>query len=202
MSRFMRLNKLVGRYLIFSSPLVLFLMVYGAVMSRIGKAPPIFSSSWAKIAWDVLGIHFLFWLLVLFYFLLVLVLSTSTRDVVLTRLARIKERDEREELIVGQAARTSWLSMLALSVFLLLLSGLQIQVQELAKPRGKGPRRSLSIGYGFSFLDRCPSPKTQKEKRILFSFSMGISKTMILLLLVFWQILTFHLFSRRVARQC
>ncbi|PKN23538.1 MAG: hypothetical protein CVU65_13950 [Deltaproteobacteria bacterium HGW-Deltaproteobacteria-22] len=207
----------MGRYLVLASPLVLAVVVWGAIAAGVeGGPPPRFASGAVQWAWDLLGIHLLAWLALLLYFFVVLVVSSALRDAVLTRLAGIRERDEREELIVGQAARASWLSTLALLVFLLLLSGLQVQVRELpAHLQKPGARGSVSIGYVIQLQpvssDRQPAvvnrtetgPSVLEPGDVRFSFSgVPLSSSALLLILLCWHVLSFHLFSRRVSGRC
>ena len=223
MSRFLRVNTWVGRYLLLASPLVLAVIVWGAIATGAGGGPPPrFASTAVQWAWDLLGVHVMAWLAVLLYFFVLLVVSTDLRDAILARLAGLKERDEREELIVGQAARASWLSTLALLVFLVLLSGLQVQVRELpAELQKPGARRSVSVGYVIQLqagesrrpvaadrpratVDRPQTgPSVRDPDGVLFSFSgVPLSSSALLLVLLCWHVLSFHLFSRRVAARC
>jgi hypothetical protein len=49
-------------------------------------------------------------------------MSTAAQETTLRRIANIRDRDEREEFLTGQAARVSYLSTLAAGIFLLFLS--------------------------------------------------------------------------------
>ncbi|MBU1248558.1 MAG: hypothetical protein KKB70_07665 [Proteobacteria bacterium] len=216
MSRFLRVNKWVGRALLLASPLVLAVVVWGTFATGPEGGPqPRFASPVVQWAWDLLGVHLLVWLATLLYFFVMLVASSALRDAVLTRLAGIRERDEREELIVGQAARAAWLSTLALLVFLLLLSGLQVQVRELpVEQQAPGARSEVSIGYVIQLrvvsnrreaVLRRPTAESSKQAPagVRFSFSgVPLSSSALLLILLCWHVLSFHLFSRRVAAQC
>lgn len=216
MSRFLRVNKWVGRYLLLASPLVLAVIVWGTFATGLeGGPPPRFASTVIQGAWDLLGVHLLAWLATLLYFFVMLVVSPALRDAVLTRLAGIRERDEREELIVGQAARASWLSTLALLVFLLLVSGLQVQVRELPMEQQQpGARREVSIGYviqlrvvsnrrGAAVSRPAAESSVQAPAGVLFSYSgVPLTSSALLLILLCWHVLSFHLFSRRVSARC
>jgi hypothetical protein len=206
MNKFFRLNKLLGKYIIFASPLVIVMLVWSALVHPGNQAPTHrFSSVAVQILWDVLGIHLLVWLAVFLYLFIMLVLSATMREMLLTRLARIKERDEREDFIVGRAARASWLSTLALMMFMLIVSGLHISVSEFPKDEQKpGMRRSVSIGYGFSLFQKSAARKSSALKgHSLFSFSgTALSKSALLLVLMIWHLLSFHLFSRKWSKKC
>ncbi len=198
-----KINHFIARYLAWASPFVVILLVVSALIMGSGK-----QGTAAGVVLDVLGIHFLIWLALLLYFLVTLLISSSMREMILTRVARIRERDEREELITGQATRASWLATFALLIFLFLVSGLQVSVQEQPPAEaGARPRRSVSVGYRFSLLQPTTRagawPPRAAASRTLFSFSgVALSNGAMLLVLLFWHVLTLHLFSRKIARNC
>ncbi|MBU1240688.1 hypothetical protein KKF84_01745 [Myxococcota bacterium] len=205
MSTYMKINRFIARYVLWASPLVIILLVVSAVLAGPKGNPG--SQGVTGIVLDILGIHFLLWLSLLLYFLIILTVLPSMREMILTRLARITENDERDELIVGQAARASWLSTLALLIFLFLVSGLQIAVHRLPPDAGSTRgKRSVSVGYRFSLLEPTARPwpsQNPQGTQTLFSFSgLALSKSAMLGLIMLWQILSFHLFSRKISRTC
>ncbi|MBU1219039.1 hypothetical protein KKF34_03980 [Myxococcota bacterium] len=211
MSKLLKINRLVGLYLIFFSPLVITLLVWSSFISTPSGVPvPHFDSRMASFAWDILGIHFMFWLVSLLYFFIMLVFHGALRDSVIAFAAGLNARDEREELIIGHASRASWLSSMALMIFLLLSSGLMIKVTRFSSDNGpsvaKGKRGSVSIGYRFTLFD--PPVKNKQvtkptgEKTVFLFTGLPFSKNMILMFLLLWQILSFKFFARKVAARC
>ena len=89
------------------------------------------------------GILFLFWLLSLVVFLARLSWSGEYRAACFKRLAGIQERDEREELIVGRAAKSSFLFMLSILLILFFISTWRYG----ERPAAGEASKSFTIGH-------------------------------------------------------
>ena len=206
MTKFQTIHRYLGKYLLFATPLVVALLIWSAFLPGVGdRLPPSGKGGVSAFFWEVLGVHLIVWLTILFYFFVALLVSDRLREMMLTRLARLSERDEREEFIVGRAAKASWLSTLALLMFLLVVSGLHVRVSELPPQQQKpGRSRALSIGYGFSLLQKSAMETRYSQwGKPPFSFSgTTSSKSAMLLIILMWHTLSFHLFSRKWSRKC
>ena len=71
--------------------------------------------------WNVFGAFFIVWVLGIFYIVIKMLFSKSLRNIIMSKMAGIKERDERESLVAGSAAKFSFLSTFAILLFFLLL---------------------------------------------------------------------------------
>ena len=109
-----RFDKYSFYYLIGLSPLIFGFMIWAV-------ATDFMSQSTSGIGWDLFGWVFIAWVLIMLYLVTKMVFSKSVREVLMTKLAGIKERDERESVVAGNAAKFSFLSTLALLLFLFSL---------------------------------------------------------------------------------
>ncbi len=194
-----RLNHLIPRYLAYSFPAVLIMFGWGFFQNQqeiLGL-----NSKLIYIIWEILAFHLMLWLAVLIYFIFLLLLSPTFRDAFLARIIRIKERDEREILIIGRASRFTVLSTLALLVFLLFFSTINISVTRLPVEKAiDGKRHSLSIGMSFLVFDKNVCKKNQDGSNDVLTYStqsLLFSKQIMLLVVIVWHLGTFYYLSRR-----
>src|SRR5690606_1228845 len=95
-----KIDKIISKYVIFSFPLVFILLIWG-----VSGDPDELSLNEDAIGqlWDTLGWIFMIWIVASFYLVSKMVVSKKFRDTVLKKVSGIKERDERESLISGEA---------------------------------------------------------------------------------------------------
>lgn len=116
----MKLLRLAQTYLIVALPFVVAVAFWSDWVPE-GKLAP--EAPFAlRALWEVLSYNLMLWFAVLVVFLVALVGSSVAREATLRRIADIRDRDEREEYLTGQAARTSYIATLAFGIFLLFLS--------------------------------------------------------------------------------
>lgn len=194
-----RLNRLIPRYLAYSFPAVLIMFGWGFFQNQQGVLDV--NNTFVYAVWTALAFHLMLWLLVFIYFILILLLSPAFRDAFLARLIRIKERDERESLIIGRAGRFSFLSTLALLVFLLFFSTINVSVTRLPAEKAiDGKRHTLSIGMSFLVFDKNACNKNQDSSHDTYTCSTQIllpSKQIMLLVLIVWHLGSFYYVSRK-----
>lgn len=188
------LIRIVQTYLLCGLPLVLICMAWGSLHdeSEIVSTP----SLPVRLAWEILSWNLMAWFAILIFFLLALVFSGDARENTLTRLARIRERDEREEFITGRASRAAYVSGLALLIALLFFSMFSLHI---VRPVG-GERGSLSLSMGFSLWDKPTETVDAAGGTLLEVRQLPLSKAAILLTLLIWQIGAFALSARRESR--
>jgi hypothetical protein len=145
----------------------------------------------------VLLFCFLTWVLALFIFAIMLVVSKSIREQTLRRIANVKERDEREQIVTGKAARTTYISTLSFLILLLVLSIFQVNVVKLDSANPDGKKHTLNVGLKFNLMDSGKEEKNLKGETILQSNDIPLSKTGIVLAIFAWQIIAFSLCARR-----
>src|SRR5688572_13049051 len=123
----MRKIRYLQSYLVFALPFVLLTMLWSHFQSE----PTILQSGsgFTRVMWEIFSWNLMLWFVLLFVFLLSLIFYPAARESTLKRLANIKERDERESLITGRAARKTYLSTLSLLIFLFFISTLNVDIK-------------------------------------------------------------------------
>jgi hypothetical protein len=132
-----------------------------------------------------------------------LIVSGPFRDQVLTRLTFMRERDEREAMMTGKAARTTFLASLAVLVFLFCLSCFQVSVYRLPPEKAiNGKTGVVTLGVGFHVVehpDRGVAGET--SRRHLFAYKgLPLSSPAVILILLVWQVLFYNFSVRRLAK--
>jgi len=159
---------------------------------------PMSELSIVNFLWEILSWHFIFWFVALVYFFFALLFSTSFRQTILTRLAGIKERDERESLIAGEASKSVFITMLAALLFLFFLSGISINISKLpVEQYTDGKTKRLSIGYKFGMLDFRGYQDKKNDGTLLTIHDIPLTKEGIILLMIILQIASYHFFTRK-----
>ncbi len=196
-----RFNALVPVYLKYSSPAVLILLIFGFIsfhFKGLIPAGPVFD-----VIWEILAFHFMFWIIVFIYFLFLLLLSASARNRILPGLARMRERDEREAMITGLAARYSMLATLALLLLLLFISSIEISVTKLPPEMVvDGKKHELRVGLSFRLTERnSPGKAEQRGNPIFTTEKSAISSQAAILAAIIWQLASFKYIYRRLSRR-
>ena len=129
--------------------------------------------------------------------LVTLVVDKARRERAMARLCGVREGDERERAVTGDAAKTTLLLSLSFQVVLLILSLTTVQlVWNAAAPKGT-PHGTLSVGLKFSSTDHLsafrPAPGSAEGK----GYVLPPASFPILLALILLQIGAFKAFSRR-----
>jgi len=176
-------------YLVCLSPLIFGFMIW-AVCTHLEQ-------STTGILWDIFGWLFIAWTLDLIYLVTKMVFSKSVRNVVMTKLAGMKERDERESEVAGSAAKFSFLSTLALLLFLFVFSVSNLSVTKHPKTLDK-KHGTVQIGFNVKAIDDEALVYETKGDVESFNYKgFPLSKPLIILLLIFWQVGSYHLIARR-----
>jgi hypothetical protein len=190
-----RYLKIIQSYLIYSLPAVLIIMAWGSLQDQDEV-----HSTFLRGVWSLLGWNIMIWFTALIVYLVSLVLVPSLRERTLTRLANIRERDEREEFITGRAARTSYISTMSLLIFCLFLSVFTVNIRRTVVDGTITKHGVVSLGLNFSLLDKSVQ-KIEEPGSVFESSDIPVSKPALLLLLLVWQILSFSIPARRQARE-
>jgi hypothetical protein len=185
-------------YLLFTLPLVIICMLWGTFSPEqhiLQDANIITKVSWELLSWNLMA-----WFTVLISFLVILVTVSSAREVTLKRLANVKDRDEREQHITGEASRVAYISSLSLLILFLFLSIFNLNIYRAPQSEAiNGKTGTVNIGLHFDLLDRPNVVKTSPVGEILFeSKDIPLSKTGIILILLGWQLLAFYLSARKL----
>lgn len=184
-------------YLVYSLPLVLVCMAWGTVSPE--KEILKDASLSTKVLWELLSWNLLLWFGVLVAFLILLVALPEARDKTLSRLANLKERDEREQFITGKASRTAYVSTLSVLVLFLFFSIFSLNIHRVPESEAiNGKTGTVAIGLQFNLLDKPRLETHETTGRVLFeSKEIPLSKTAILLILILWQLAAFNITARR-----
>lgn len=151
------------------------------------------------------GLVIVLWMALSLYLSVRLVVSGQFRDQVIARITFIRERDEREAILTGKAAKTAFLTSLALLIFLFCLSCFQVSVYRVPPENAVDGRTGLvSLGISLNFLeqdkqDRSPEMTSRKD---IFSYTgLPLSNTAIVLMLIFWLIASYNYSMRRLLKE-
>lgn len=177
-------------YLIGLSPLIIGFMIWAT-------ATEFKETTGNGLGWDIFGGLFIAWFLIMIYLVTKMLFSSRNRDALMTKLAGVKERDERESVVAGNAAKFSMLSTLALLLFLFLFSSGTMTVTKNQVPIA-GKNGSVAIGFGVEILDKDAVVHEVKDAQDLYKYKgFPLSKPMMILILIFWQIGSYHLMARK-----
>lgn len=195
-----QVNRWLQNYLVFSLPFVVVCAIWGSIQSD--REIQMNGSFVAKAGWEVLSWNLMIWFLCLVVFLILMVFVPSTRDMVIRRIANIKERDEREVYITGQASKKAFTTTLSALIFLFFVSIFTFNISTISPEEMVNNRsKSLSLGFNFNLTD---DPKTERDHAgqiIVESKDIPLSKSAILLLLIACQISVFGLSARKIAKE-
>ncbi len=153
------------------------------------------------LGWDVFGWLFIAWFLTMIYLVTKMLFSRRNREALMTKLAGVKGRDERESVVAGSAAKFSMLSTLALLLFLFLFSSgtMTVAKNQVAEP---GKNGSVSIGFGMEVLEKDAVVHEVKDNKDVYKYKgFPLSKPMMILILIFWQIGSYHLMARKELKE-
>jgi hypothetical protein len=195
-----KVNRWLQNYLVCALPFVLACVAWSAT----GSEREILngSSFLLRMTWEILAWNLIFWFFCLVVFLLLMLFVPSTRDMVTRRIANVKERDEREIYITGQASKKTFLSTLSVLIFLLFISIFTFNITKIPPNEVvDGHERRMSITFNFKLMD---DPKIERNEsgQVLFeSKDLPLSKSSILLLLIVWQVAMFALSARKIANE-
>lgn len=159
----------------------------------------------AQIFYNSFGLVLGCWMIFSLYLSTRLVLSAAFREATLSKLAFMRERDEREVLMSGAATKTAFLTTLALLICLLCLSALSIAIYRVTPDQAVGGKTGmLSLNLRMNLTDEGTNasltlPTDQsKISKIYFSFDgIPLSKEAVILILILWMLLSYNLAMRR-----
>jgi hypothetical protein len=150
------------------------------------------------------GLVIALWMTLSLYLSVRLMVSAPFRDLVIAKLTFIRERDEREVILSGKATRTTFLTSLAILIFLFCLSCFQVSIYTVPPERAvDGKTGIVSLGLGFSLLQHSKQniPKDTVEKEDIFSYTgLPVSSTAVILMLIGWQVISYNYSMRRLSK--
>ena len=187
-----KITRFIHAYLIIGLPFVIALMAWDTIhpQKEFLKNPTLLT----RALWELFSWNLMIWFAILILFLIILVVSPSTREKTLRRLANLRERDEREEYITGKSSRAAYIATLSLMIFFLFFSIFSLSIYRAPRNQAiNGKRLVVNIGIGFSFLDKTQPEKTYKGDVLFDSKDFSLSNSAIIFILLSWQLLIFKL---------
>ncbi|MBP8081914.1 MAG: hypothetical protein KAZ87_01800 [Spirochaetes bacterium] len=186
-----RFNRIISKYLIFSFPAVIGIVIWGNVQCQ-AEISGFFP---AVVLREILSFNIILWFALLTYFVIALVISSELRNELLKKILRIKERDERESYIVGNAARFTFFSTLAVLICLLFFSIIDIRLNRIPEEKQiDGKQHEISLSLHSELFDK----KTESDDKSIISIkAIPFSKEMILIFLIAFHSASFFFYIKR-----
>jgi len=153
--------------------------------------------------WYQFGGFYIFgsWLFTAFYISMKLLLAPDFRQLVLAKLTFMRERDEREVGLTGQAAKNTMLTTLAALIFLFGLSCVQFSYARVpAEFAAPGNSKVMSWGIGFSLSSHENETSLNQEQpldKVIEYNGLPLSTSAILLGLIGWHIFSYNHYMRK-----
>lgn len=192
-----RLDRVLFKYIVLGFPFVVGLMIWGGLgePSELSR-----STGLVRTIWDCLGWNLMAWILVSLYFTSKMVISKRFRSATLVSATKMRERDEREVMINGNAAKFSFLSTLAILFLFLFMSlftvtvGKYSDVNEIADGKGN----FISIGLNlYPFDDESNNVKSTDGVELVNYSGLPLSNSMMFMFLILWQVASFKIAVKR-----
>jgi len=150
------------------------------------------------------GLVFAVWMMLSIYLSIRLMVSGPFRDQVIAKITFIRERDEREVILTGKATRTTFLTSLAILIFLFCLSCFQVSIYRVPLEKAvDGKTGVVSLGLGFNLLEHAKQDRAEDtiQRKDIFSYTgLPISSATIILMLIMWQIISYNYSMRRLMK--
>ncbi len=196
-----RRDSILFRFFLYGLPVVAVLALLAQRYDWMSAGP---AAGHSNILNNAFGLMFAFWIGLALYLCFRLMVSESFREQVLARITFIRERDERESQLTGKAAKTTFLMSLAILIFLLCLSCLQVSVYRVPGDKAiHGKTGMVTLGLGFNVFEDegKKNPGLAVQRQNIFSYTgLPISSSAVILLLIVWQILSYNCSMRRLMR--
>lgn len=197
-----KLDSILLKVFLFGLPAVIALAVFTHTYHEgiVNRA-----ASYIKLLYNFAGLIFAFWSMLSLYISVRLMTSELLRDKVLAKLTFIRERDEREVLLTGKATKATFLTSLAVLIFLFCLSCFHVSIYRVAPEKAiDGKTGSISLVFDLNLLESAQQavPDEAMQKTDIFSYmGMPISSTTVILVLIIWQIIFYNYSMRRLTNE-
>ena len=191
-----KLDKISLWYIGLAIPFIICLVIWGGVSDA--TALSLDQTVYGYI-WDFLGWIFMIWIVISFYLLTKMVIRPDFREIILKRISGIKERDEREKIISGEAAKFSFLSTLAILFFTLFLSLIQIQIGKYpSEMKKEGKNGYITIGVNIDPMAIQKTTVKEENQLEIFKYSgFPLSTSLLILIIILWQFGSYKYILRR-----
>ncbi|MCC5467350.1 hypothetical protein [Pelosinus baikalensis] len=196
-----RFDSILLRTFLYGLPLILLLAIFSYSYDSV---PPVSANNYIILLENFAGFMFMSWMLLSIYLGIRLMFSGIFREKVLTKLTFIKERDEREVMLTGKAAKATMLTTLAILIFLFVLSCFQISVCSIPLEKAiDGKTNIISLGVKLELLENLPKDDAREamQEQTIFSYAgLPISSSALILGLIIWQVVAYNYSMRRLMK--
>jgi hypothetical protein len=196
-----QLDRWIIRYVTTALIPVIVLLAWGSISDPDKLS---MSQGATRLFWDTLGWVFMIWIVAMLYLILKMVFRRGFRETVLSKIAHIKARDEREELISGEAAKFSILSTMAIMFLILFFSLFTLTVGKYPEgTRGYDKHGFISVGMNFyPFSKDAPVKETRKDGQEIFNYNgLPLSSSLIMIIMILWQLGSYQIIAMRMGRE-
>jgi len=197
-----KIDAILLKIFLYELPILVF---YAISIAFFGLETAAKENVYAKVWYDFGGLLiFGSWMAVSICISIRLIMSSSFRCNVLSKITFLKEQDEREVVLTGQAAKTTMLTTLAILIFLFCLSCFQFSVYRIPPEQAvDGKNRVLTLGFDFKLLDDSQQKGSSEdnEKADIISYSaLPISSSTVIIGIIGWQIISYNYLMRRAMK--
>lgn len=187
------------RAFLYGLPIVILLAIFFYYYT--GNENSASANSFLYQLYNLAGFMFGLWMLLSIYLGIRLMISGEFRESVLSKLTLIKERDEREVMLSGKAAKTTMLTTMAILIFFFCLSCFQVSVYNLPPEKAiDGKSKVVTLGLTFSLMEQNPVEYSKEvvQKQSIINYSgLPVSRSAIIFALILWQIIAYNYSIRR-----
>lgn len=196
MNQLNRFDKYVLYYFVGLSPFIITFMIWATATDFMNHPTA------DTFFWNAFGWIFIAWVLSLIYIVSKMLFSKKVRDVVMAKLAGIKERDEREVVVAGNAAKFAFLSTFALLLFMLVFSVTTFTVKKNpnTQPKKNG---TATIGLALTPIDKAALiHEVKSDGTETFDYkSFPLTKPVMILVMMIWMVGSYHLVARKELKE-
>ena len=162
------------------------------------------AGGYLRVLYDFGGIVFGSWMILSIYLSVRLMVSGLFREKVLAKLTFIRERDEREVILTGKAAKATMLTSISILIFLFCLSCFQVSIYRVPPEKAvDGKTGIVSLGLGFDLLENSQqqnSDGAMQRKDIVSYTGLPVSSSTVILGLILWQVVSYNYSMRRLMK--
>jgi len=196
-----KMDSILLKIFLYGLPLIVLLAIFSYSYNA---ETSVSAANYVTMIYNFAGIMFATWMLLSIYLGIRLIFSETFREKVLTKLTFIKERDEREVMLTGKAAKKTMLTTLAILILLFCLSCFQVSVYSIPPEQAiDGKTKVISLDIKFNILASSPNNSSQEilPKQIILDYSgLPVSCSAVILGLIMWQIIAYNYSMRHLMK--
>jgi hypothetical protein len=193
-----RLDPVILKVFLYGLPLVIFCGVFAASYGWQSAAA---AGGLVQALYNLSGLVFGVWLLLAACLLARLLVSGEFRERVLSKITFIRERDEREAMLTGKAAKTTMLTTLAVLLVLFFLSCIRVSLSDLPPEQAVGGKtKAVTIGAAFSLTGQTGPAQPEAEKTIVSYSGLPLSGPALIAGLIIWQVAAYNYTMKRLLK--